>query len=227
MRFTCRLLAAVCCLVASSASVTRADVVFGNLGSLGTDPLAASTNASVSDTTWVAQGFKVSGSNTVLQSVSLGLYDSNSSPVRVQLFSDSAGSPGGSALATVSGVAGSTTPLLQSFNFSPNVSLTSESSYWIVVSTTETAGLFNWAFNQNGDFPDTQNSSGWTPLSPTTKMTTDSGSSWSNSGVNRPASFSITATVAPVPEPSTYALAAVGLGLAGLVRARRRRIAAA
>lgn len=225
MSLTRRNLAAVCCIALGSVGVARADVVFGNLGSLGADPLAASTNASISDTNWIAHGFTVGGTNTSLQSVTLGLYDSNATPARVQLFASSTtggGQPSGTALATVSQAVNNLTPALQTFTFSPNVNLTSGLSYWIVVSTTEASGLLNWAFNDNGDFPNTQNTSGWLPTAPVTKASTDGGSSWANSGSNRPASISINA-VAPVPEPSTYALAAIGLGLVGVIRARRRR----
>jgi hypothetical protein len=105
------------------------------------------------------------------------------------------------------------------FSFSPSLSLTSGSSYWVVVSTTETSGLFNWSFNNEGDFPTAQNSSGYSAMSPVTMASTDSGASWSTSGVNRPASISITA----VPEPSSIVLAGLGVLAAGYQLRRRMK----
>lgn len=46
-----------------------------------------------------------------------------------------------------------------------------------------------------------------------------------NAGLSAFGMVSIVYTYQPVPEPSTYALAAIGLGVAGYVRSRRRRAA--
>lgn len=212
-----------CALVAGvlGSGVSKADVVFGNLGSLGTNDVS-STNFGISDTNWLGQGFTVGGTNTAVTSVTLGLFDANATPVTVSIYAGGTAGPTGSPLGTSTQAVASLTPSLQTFNFSPNVALTSGSPYWVVASTSEVSGLFNWAFNDAGDFGTVQNASGWTAVSNQTRLSTDGGLTWSNSGVNRPTSFSINA-VAPVPEPSTYALAAIGLGVAGLVRARRRK----
>lgn len=206
------------------SGVAKADVVFGNLGTLGTNDVN-STNFGVSDTNWLAQGFTVGGTNTTVTAVTLGLFDANGTLVNLSIYAGGTAGPTGSPLGTSSQAVSSLTPALQTFNFSPNVSLTSGSPYWIVASTSETSGLFNWAFNDAGDFGTVQNSSGWTAVSNQTRLSTDAGGSWTNSGVNRPAAFSINA-VAAVPEPSTYALAAAGLAIVGLVRARRRKAGA-
>lgn len=219
LRFT--LSALVACLL--TAGIAHGDVVFGNLGTLGTNDVS-NTNFGVSDTTWLAQGFTVGGTTTTVSSVTLGLFDADGTVVNLSIYAGGTAGPTGTPLATSSQAVASLTPALQTFNFSPNVSLTSGSPYWIVAYSGEASGLFNWAFNDAGDFGTVQNSSGWTAVANQTRVSTDSGSTWTNSGVNRPAGFSIQA-VAPVPEPSAYALAAVGLGLAGYVRARRRRAA--
>jgi hypothetical protein len=192
--------------------------VFGNLGAIGNDPLAASTNAGISDTTWLMHGFTVGGSDTILRTVKLGLSDNDSTTARIQIFANSGGNPSGSALATQTQTVANTTPTAQIFDFG-SLALTSGSSYWVVVSAPDTNSLFNWSFNDNGDFPVTQNASGWTPLSPVTKISTDSGLNWGSSGTNRPASISITA----VPEPTTYAMAAAAAGLLGFAKLRRRK----
>jgi hypothetical protein len=207
-------LAVLCATVAYSAP----DVVFGNLGSTGLDALS-NTNYGVTDTAWLAQGFTVGGTNTTLKSVSLGLFDANSTNVRLQVFASGTAGPTGTALGTVSQNVLGTTPTLQTFVFSPNLSLTSGSSYWIVASTLESSGLFSWAFNSAGDFGTQQNTSGWSAVTNQTRLSTNSGATWANSGADRPAGFSIQA----VPEPSTYALAGIGVAAAGLMRWRRRK----
>lgn len=195
-------------------------VVFGNLGAAGTGTLAPATNASVSNARWLAHGFTVGGTNTKLTSVVLGLADSETpaSTARLRIFANSSGSPAGDALATVTKQLSSTAASLQTFNFG-NVALTSGSSYWIVLSVDESDSLINWQFNNRGDLPATQNTSGWTPLSDETILTENSGSSWVFSGVNRPASISITA----VPEPGALPLAGIGLATAAWAARRMRR----
>lgn len=206
-------LAVLCATVAWSAPP---DVVFGNLGPSGTNALS-NTNYGVTDTTWLAQGFTVGGTNTTLKSVTLGLFDANSTNVRLQVFASGTAGPTGTALGTSNQNVLGTSPTLQTFVFSPNLSLTSGSSYWIVASTLESSGLFSWAFNDNGDFGTQQNTSGWSAVANQTRLSTNSGATWVNSGGNRPAGFSIQA----VPEPSTYALAGIGMAAAGLMRWRR------
>ena len=201
----------------SVAQHASAAVVFGNLGANGADPLAASTNAGISDSTWLMHGFTVGSPDNILQTVRLGLADNDSTTARVQIYQNSGGVPFGSPLGTQTATVSSVAPSFQTFNFG-NLALTTGSSYWVVVSAPDASSLFNWSFNDNGDFPGTQNTSGWTPLSPVTKISTDAGLNWANSGSNRPAAISITA----VPEPSTYAMAAVGFAAAGLARWRRR-----
>lgn len=203
--------------LASSAPAAPVDVVFGNLGPNGINALAPSTNAGISNTTWLMHGFTVGGTRTILQNVKLGLADNDNTSATVSIFADAGGVPTGSALGTQSATVNSNTPYLQTFNFG-NVPLTSGSSYWIVVSSTTPSTLFNWVFNNDGDFPTTQNTSGWNPLSPVTKLTEDSGATWATSGLNRPAAISITA----VPEPATIGMGIAGLAVAGYTLARRR-----
>lgn len=204
-------------LALANVQAAPVDVVFGNLGANGNDALAPSTNAGISDTTWLMHGFTVGGTRTILQTVKLGLADADNTPATVAIFADAAGVPTGSALGTQSAVVSSISPYYQTFNFG-NVPLTSGSSYWIVVSSTNPSSLFNWVFNDNGVVPTTQNTSGWNPLSPVTKISTDSGLNWSSSNGNRPAAISITA----VPEPAAIGMAIAGLVAAGYTLARRR-----
>lgn len=224
MSLVTRLLFAVAlglCLIIGSARASQ--VVFGNLGSSASDPLSPTANTQVSSSSWLAHGFTVGGTNTYLNVVSLGIYGSGSATA--SLYSSSAGSPGSLITSVTQSIVNLSNPALQAFDFG-GLSLTNASSYWIVLRGAS-GTPFNWAFNDNGDFPTAQNSSGWSPLSPVTKSSANSGSSWTTSGVNRPASISITASStapepAAIPEPGTWAAAALLIGAAAYVRLRRR-----
>jgi len=210
--------AAVVALVAI-VGTARAELVFGNLGSAGTNPLSVGVNVAISDTTWVMHGFTVGGSDNILQTITLGLFDNDSTTARVQIFADGGGIPSGSALASQTASVNNVTPTLQTFNFG-SLPLTSGSTYWAVVSTPTASSLFNWAFNDDGFAPFTQNASGWLDVSPfQTKISSDSGSNWSGANGIRPASISITA----VPEPdSLLALGTAAVAIAGGLFRRRR-----
>jgi len=82
------LVAAILALAINSvAQHASAAVVFGNLGANGVDPLAASTNAGISDSTWLMHGFTVGSPDNILQTVRLGLADNDSTTARVQILS--------------------------------------------------------------------------------------------------------------------------------------------
>lgn len=214
--------ALVCLSVIGPAAVSHADIVYGNLGASGTNAITPEvfSKVEITNTRWLAQGFTVGGTNTELSSVTLGLYDTNNTLARVQLFASGSGSvPSGSPLATLTQTVSSTTPALMTFSFSPSLSLTSGSSYWVVVSTTETTGTFDWAFNSGNDLPTAQNLSGYSALSPATLFSDSAGVGWGFSDFARPASISITA----VPEPSSIVLAGLGVLAAGYQLRRRMK----
>lgn len=221
--------ALVCLSVIGPAAVSHADIVYGNLGASGTNALTpeAFSKIEITNMRWLAQGFTVGGTNTELSSVTLGLYDTNNTLARVQLFASGSSSvpsgsplvPSGSPLATLTQTVSSTTPALMTFSFSPSLSLTSGSSYWVVVSTTETTGTFDWAFNSGNDSPTAQNLSGYSASSPATLFSDNAGVAWGSSSFARPASISITA----VPEPSSIVLAGLGVLAAGYQLRRRMK----
>lgn len=227
MRSTLRLLAAACCLAVGSAHAAPVtDIVFGNLGSAGTNALDEGSVAQIGGTVPSGNGDKyaiafTTGSNTdylKLNSVTLGLGDvSPFSTAILKIVADNAGSPTGSQLATQSLVVGANG--LYDFSLGA-VTLSANTQYWVTLEAQDPGNpsFFNWLRNADTVSPTAQNGSDYSfPTGGSMRNLNNAG--WSNYASGAQLSISVHA----VPEPSTYALAAAGLGVAGLVRARRRK----
>jgi hypothetical protein len=219
MRSSIRLLAAACCLAVGSthAAPITSDVVFGNLGADGSGGIS-STNTDIGPgaptTLALAQGFTTgSSSPLVLQSVILGAFVDGIGSRTVSIYSNSSNAPG-TALFTSSPTTVSS-PGKYTYSFS-GVTLSPGTSYWVVPDFSVDWSWYTEA--DETDQPTEQNASGYSYLG-TKRQTQASPGVWGNSIL--PYSLSVQA----VPEPSTYALAAVGLTVAGLMRARRRKAA--
>lgn len=219
MRFALRLLAA-CCVAIGSASVTRAEVVFGNLGASANNALST-TNTDITPTYRLAVPFTTGSSSSFLslQSITLGLFYDNfeTASFGLSIYQNNAGVPSATVAATAPAQTIGTAARY-TFNFS-NFQMTSNTTYWIQPDVD-----LSWYTPLSSPTPVAYNSSGYS-WPGTGLASSDSGSTWNtddlivNSGRY---AFSVQA----VPEPSTYALAAAGLGIAGIVvRARRRRAA--
>ena len=209
-----------------AVSSTNAAIVFGNLGASGTNALDTASQQ-ISSTTWLAQGFTTPASGLLsLDSIVLGLsVNLGGTDTRVQLFSDSGGQPASSALATVLGSVSSNTPALYTFTLGTPYLLSPGTTYWIVVSDPDSGDSYNWVFNDAADTPAAQNGSGYLWPSAGTLRTTDSGSSWVNRSGNtqNEAAFYLNASSpSPVPEPGTWAAAALLASGAAYMRWRKR-----
>jgi len=225
MRSTCRLLVAICCLSVGGGGIATAapltNVVFGNLNANGEKELGATSTLigpGAGSEVWIAQGFNTGTSTSTLsiQSISLGLATlSESTSATVSIYSDNSGSPG-SLLFTSSAVAVTgTTQVRYDFPFS-GANLTANTGYWAIPS----AGVQWFQVAAAGGTPIGLNGSSYSGLGAIESDTTAIvPGEWFSSS----ARYSI--SVQAVPEPSTYALAALGLGAAGIVRARRRKSA--
>lgn len=217
------LVAAILCMVGSRSAT--ADVVFGNLGSTGGNSLSGASSVigpGDPSESWIAQGFNTGTSTKLsLESITLGLGTLlESATATVSIYSNSFGAPGTSLFTSSSVVIPSGPQATYTFSFS-GASLAAGTSYWILPS----AGVA-WFQAVNvpagAATPQEQNASGYSYTQSIESDTVDIvPGSWSGASSNR---FAV--SVQAVPEPSTYALAAVGLGLAGFVRARRRKISA-
>jgi hypothetical protein len=204
----------------------RAVIVFGNLGSSGTG-LLDTASQQITSTTWLAQGFTtpVSGGLLNLESIVLGLsVNSGSTDTRVQLFANSGGLPSGSALATVIGSVASNTPALYTFTLASPYLLSSGTTYWIVASDPDIGDQYNWVFNNAEINPSGQNGSGY--LWAGTLRSLDGGANWTDRSANSQsdAAFYLNASApAAVPEPGTWAAAALLAGGAAFARWRKQR----
>jgi hypothetical protein len=220
------LLAAIFILISS----THAALVFGNLGSAGTGALGTSS-FQITSTQYLAQGFKTAGPGGLLSldSIVLGLnVNTGSTDTRVQIFADSSGLPSGSPLATIIGSVNSTVPALYTFTPASPLLLASDSTYWIVVSDPDAGQQYNWVYNDDEVSPTGYNASGYIWPAAGTLRSVNSGTSWidRSSSIERTASFYLNASApAAVPEPGTWAAAALLVGGAAYARWRKRKVA--
>ncbi len=205
-------------------------LVFGNLGPSGTASLSGSS-VTVPTGDRLAVGFTIGGtSSVVLQSVQLGIQFAEPHSVGVILMSSigtgTSARPSGTMLAGAGGpfLTPIPTPTLISFPFetvfgNQTPPTLSPGSYWFVFGSND--GDTNWVFSDSGATPTAQNSSGWTPLNPVTKSSSDPYTSWTDSPSTTAVSINVFATA--VPEPSTWVLGAGGLACVACGALRRRR----
>lgn len=200
------------CLLLSSAAPLRAEVVFGNLGDDGSGSLSdTGTNfGGAASTQAIAVGFTTGSDSDFLQlqSVTLGLFATSSGTLQrsVSIFSDASGNPGSSLV--TSGTVNVGDDAKYTFPFS-NYQLAAGTSYWIVPE-----GSATWYRAEPEVSPSGRNESGWSFVAGRSS-TVGSAGPWSSAATT----FSV--SVQAVPEPSTVALALVGVG--GLIGVRLRR----
>lgn len=200
---------------ATAHAVPPSNVVYGNLGAFGTDAIG-STNSDFgpgsASIAALAQGFTTGTSNLDVQSVTLGVFATSSGDVQrsVSIYSSVSNAPG-SVLFTSSPTnvgAGDK----YAFSFS-GATLSPNTNYWIVPDSTVD---WSWYLNSAETDPTEQNSSGYSYLG-TKKANTGAPSTWLNS------IFPYSVSIQAVPEPSTAAIAGLGILAAGVLQWRRRK----
>jgi hypothetical protein len=228
MSFHHSLFKALACLIALSLPLVGfsgsaiAEVVFGNLGASGTGALGG-TNTDIGeggDVAGLAQGFSTGAagfSTLTVQSITLGLFGATSPapPVSatVGIYANVSGAPAATPLFTSSALNVQETGLY-AFIFSGAV-LSPNTTYWIQPSS----GI-SWHINTPGSTPTVQNGSTYSYVG-TLELPAGPSPAWETAGLLRYAT-----SINAVPEPSTYAMAAIGAGVAGLMGWRRRKMVA-
>jgi hypothetical protein len=201
---------------------TRAELVFGNLGADGSTALGTLNNDVGPGLGWVAQGFGTGTSSSLqLQSVTLGLFgtDAGTIPLTVSIFTGVVSGPNivpNTSLYT-SAVTNVGTTGKYTFTFS-NSLLQANTTYFVIP-----AGG-SWYFNTGSPAaPVGQNGSGYVSAGTWESFATNSTpvGPWEVADFSR-YSLSIMATGAAVPEPGTWAAAALLVGGAAYVRWRKR-----
>jgi hypothetical protein len=219
MRFTCRFLAAVCCLVLGLSSLVSAETVLqSNPYSVGGSfPQTLNWNKfdpSLGTLTGVSLAINGTSSGYVLvQNTGVDVLYISGFYNKVRLtFSGTISNPGSQTsantlISTDPSIAQLPAFSAEQFNLHAEALTGLSNDLTAFLSYFTGPGSFTTDIFQlpsvgssNGDATDLENSS------------------LATGGV-----VSIVYTYSPVPEPSTYALAALGLGIAGFVRARRRK----
>ncbi len=218
--------------MAGATGIATAEVVFGNLGNSGTSSLGSSVtdfgnNPPITNLTQrLAQGFTTGASSEYLtvQSITLGLFaatpPASTIDMTVGIYANDGGKPASSASFTSSSVSiGDTGRYVFGFT---NTVLDPSTPYWIIPSTASTG---SWVENFSSTAPTARNGSGYGYLEALRFGDFDEEGppvAWYSAPTKQGLAVSITA----VPEPSTYAMAAIGAGVAGLLGWRRRKVAA-
>jgi len=211
----------------------NAAIVFGNLGAGGSGSLDTASQQ-ISATTWLAQGFTTPATGDLLNlnSIVLGLsVNTGTTDAQVQLFADIGGQPGGAALFTLINTVVGDTPTLYTFTLNSPYLLSNGTTYWIVASDPDPVDQFNWVFNNDEVKPTAYNSSGYLWPASGTLRTGNSGDDWADRSANTQSftAFYLNVTDAPgpepIPEPGTWAAAALLVGGAAFMRWRRRQTA--
>lgn len=179
--------------------------------------------ADVSYSKWVASRFVTSGDAPAfdLNSLTLGnIYDSTpGGNFYVGIYS-TGGTPGsetvGSLVGTLSG--NSSPDSLGEYTYTASdITLQGNTSYWLVTAVSSGSATYEVGYTY-----DTTASGGWTiPTSRTYSWSLDQGTSWGTYGGYYPYRYEIDAT--PIPEPGTFLLVSLGLGVLCFARRKTNR----
>lgn len=222
--FTCLIMAFG--LIIGSGSFSKAvDIIaLDNTNALADTPI---TNVgSITTFSWNAKVFTVGSQNAVMKQLVLSLYNTTAATetINFSLYNvDGSNNPTGTALASYSEAKTFTTSSSY-YTFTTtmgNFVMQSGTKYALVVNSSSSTTAMSWSTvgTALGSIYTADTASGWS--FDANRRTTNSGASWtSNTFYN---GLQMTVTTAAVPEPSTYALAAIGTCFLGLMAKRRQK----
>ena len=190
-----------------SALIMHADTISSNLSNVAAGTEAASGN------TWLTASFGTGSSSSSLSSVTLLLSNPTAGVAEVDLYMNSLLQP--SSLVGTLTSPGSYSTGLSNTTFSSNgLTLSANSTYWIVLKAV--SGEFDWAWTADNSGTGVGFQGIW-------GVSTDAGSTWYTYAVY-PTQFSVTTTAASAtPEPGTGWLAIGGLLIgAGMLYKRQQ-----
>lgn len=199
-----------------AAGVAQASVIYGNIGSLApsTNNTAGYMNGTQTNQ-YQAQGFTVGSNAGLLSAIVLGLASNNEPASLLELYNNNAGSPG--SLLGAFTLTGGPVLTKQTYTFTGSYLMSANTSYWVVLSVAN-ANLSNsidWYSASSFSSPSGQNGSGLSYLG--TKERNNVGGPWVSTLPSM--SINLDGTMSnPVPEPSTYVLLGIALGVVGFAR---------
>jgi len=202
--------------IALPAAHVRAGPVLSNLVGYAVDSTKTDMGPSSATTLALALGFTTGGnfSSWDIESIVMGVSAESAGPRSVSIYESSGSSPAASALATSTASNVPATFGTVSFTFPATVSLTANTTYWVVPQFDEN---WSWHFSTAPFTPQALGGSNWSYVG-TLRQPQPTPSTW------QPAGFvNYSVTISAVPEPSTIIAALIGLaGLAWRFRSRSR-----
>lgn len=162
--------------------------------------------------TWLAASFGTGDSSYQLSDVTLLLANTVAGAAEVDLYTDGGQQPG-SLVGTLTSPSSYLGPLVETtFTASGDITLSADTTYWVILHATSGDFLWAWASNDSGNgagFQDT-----WS-------QSLDGGNSWFTFAGPESYPTQMIVTAASVPEPGSLGLLGAGAGLVLLHRLRR------
>lgn len=198
------------------------------LSSLGN---SADGQSSISFGSWIGNSFITDTNAWRLNSVAVSIFSApnSSGNFALSIWTDSgSGTSPGSQMEVLTGNA-NPNPGSGSSTFSytaagSGLAVNPNTKYWLVAGVTSGIGAYTWNYSLNPDPPAV---GVWSiPLENTYIGSSNQGASWDTASAGDPYMFSISATLVPVPEPSTLVMGLAGITSAGWRLMRRRKTVA-
>ena len=220
-------------IAVSSAPASALETIFGNTGlhHNGLELPGGTGPPGVPFYDWLAQGFTMSSTAYELKAVQIGLQFPTTAAynsISVGLYSSSGGNPntGAAPIATFTSPTFTTSPTEYQFDYTgPQLMLAANQTYWLVVKYVGSSDLFSWYFATAGelDAPVAQNGSGISYAGTKAYDTLGAPPVWMDFSTAPNDFRGLRYSVITVPEPSTYALGAIGTLMMGAVARRKSR----